>query len=362
MFSLFKCAVAILLYIITFYIYGFTFLESVRIKQQLCESVVCGLLVYFTIFQFYFVFFSIVVPLPFNIFSIIWFVINLVMTLLGIRKCHFLILEDIRKMIKEVKLFVLKHPVIAILLIVIMGISYVRIVLRPVVEIDPSNYLRIMNTTLYRNRIFLSGDAIPVKEIMRAFYYQFTTISSVLRIKPILVCFYVSRSIGFIGTNMVSYLIGKVIYKKNITDNVCFIMIFQILCYLWFSVYCTNFYTRRLYEAKGYCQYIICPFMFYFWIKLNSSKKYSDLSQWSLMFLCAIASIPVSASSLLLTPVGIICGGLLSLAYGWDIQSIDDKETIIKYSTISVIPNAIYLLIYLMSITGYLSIFPNVIV
>lgn len=359
MFALFKCYLSIAVYFVIFYIYGYTFLKLIKRTYSMCEAVLSGFFIYFSFFQLYFLVGSFLY-FRFDVFSVGWFAIQFMCSILLFLKMKKKIIRSIVETYLFIKDWIIGHPIIAFVSFAIILFSYVRIVTRPLVAPDPSTYIGNMNLMLYRNRLFIAGYAIDPKEIMRGYYYQFASLSYIIGVKPIAVCFYVARTVGFISANLVSYLLGKVIFSDNHVKIIYFLTAFQIICYIWFSAYCTDFYTRRIYEAKGYCQYIVCPFMVYFWIILNQKKKVCDISAWALMFLCAVASIPISASTLMVTPVSVLFGFVATFSANYKEMEIKDKIRLLGYSILSALPNLAYILYFAATSKGFISLYPLV--
>lgn len=348
MFEILKCTMMIGIYLVLYAGLGHLMGYFIKYKLSLPESIVIGFFGYFALFQL------IALPLillkqPLTLLIGIW---SAVLVCLLVLFGYVLYKEKIfvkRKDAKRSKKPSLKKADIICLMMLgafVLFLCYFTVI-QNYWGWDTAFYIGTVNTTVDSNTMYLingeSGKAehiIPMRYALSTFYMNSAVACKITGISAVMFQKYVISTLCVVLYQMILYLIGKRLFKGEIKRAVLFAIMAGMLNFFFVSEYTTShFLLFRAYEAKAYCANVVIPAVFLIILMLHEEIEKKE--NWLLLFWVMTASVPVSMSSILIVPVlaGVaLLGELL----------ITKKVKIIKYGIVCMIPNGIYLVVYLL--------------
>lgn len=346
MIRILKCVVAFIIYLIIFNLYG-TFI-SYRLKWKITqiEKIVWGFCAYFLLFEVVYLPF-VLLKIKFGLLAKTWLAVLMItivlMVVIGIRQNDKFI--TIPKIFFEMKKVWLYYVIFFVL-----GLEVGFIMLQGYVGWDTAYYIGEMNETLYTDTMYLYNgntgyieNILPLRYALSGFYMQFTVCSKWLSIEPIVVSYYLVRLMCFFLACVIVYLIGMELFSQNSKKSIVMTLVWGVVNMFWYTVHATPLFMMvRSYEAKGYCANVVLPLVFYCLLRLfrDGEKKTQN---WQMLFLIAISSITISMSALMTVPIMIGVGIVALLVVKWD-------KHILFNGFVCMLPNIIYLIVYLMSV------------
>lgn len=217
---------------------------------------------------------------------------------------------------------------------------------------DTAYYIGMVSTTLERNSMYIydgmSGvkvAALPFRYILSLFYIYFAVICKVFGISAIACFRYIVAPMCIMFADLIIYLIGRKLFG-NIIKAETFTLFFILLNFFWVSGFSNSrFLLSRGYEAKGFCANVVIPLIWLFGLEILQRGKADRVNAWRMMFILGLACVPISMSSLLIAPIMIFCVTVTCVLLDRDIKAI-------KYGIVCVIPNAVYAIVYFLSLRG----------
>lgn len=343
MLQILGCILLLVIYFLLFFVFGYLANRIFRLKMDKLAMFLIGFFVYFGLFQ------VVALPLIFmkkslSVLTWIWCIL-LVCAFIGFVFQMGGILARERKKIfsRPARPGGLEWLVLGMvfLLVWFAAVQYTM-------SWDTAYYIGTVNTSVatdtmyqYNGTTGLMEYAIPFRYALSAFYMHSAVVCRIFHLPALMVQKYVVGSVCIILYAMLMYKMGKILFHKNETKCMLFIMLGLMMNFFFQSGYTTSqFLLMRSYEAKAYCGNVVIMALFcvsFHILKDSSNKKY-----WKILFLVAFASVPVSMSSILITPVMI---GILILT---DIILKKNFKSILR-GGICMLPNIAYLIVYYLS-------------
>ena len=227
---------------------------------------------------------------------------------------------------------------------------------RPYQGWDTSYYVGSMNEALKTDTIYqFNGDTgmresvLAPRYALSGFFMFYTVIASVCRIRPLLIAYYVVRPLGVILALLVIYRFGRTLFGRSERAALLLTGLFAVIQFAWVSIYKSSFFIERMYEAKGWCAYVLLPFtalaLYRLFLKRGRGRR-----EWFALALAALAAIPVSMSSLMLYPAAVFIGGAAMLPW------CEDRAAVIRRCLLLMVPNIITALVYVLMSKGVFTI------
>lgn len=343
------CILLVLLYLAIYQIWGQILCYVLKWKNNdILKVEFCGFFLYFGFFQ------MIALPLillkrSLSMLSYIWVALNILIIAL------FVFLIVTKRCIIKVKQLEDTSLVTRLLMIVafliVIGQAYYGAV-QFYTGWDTAYYLGTMNSAVYTNTMYQYDGStgrivsdINLRYALSTFFMNTAVVAKITGLHILTIQRYVVSSICVLMSNLIVYLIGKLIFSNDARKTSVLVILNVVFSYYLISEYSTSqFLLLRGYEAKGYCANVVIPATLYCMLRI---WKRESKANWKLLFLVAFASVPISMSAILIVPVLI---GLMLLAQV--IIKKNWKELI--YGFICVLPNILYLLLYFLYARGLL--------
>lgn len=222
-------------------------------------------------------------------------------------------------------------------------------------DIDARTYIGEVTTMLHTQRLrgveITSGWDINKIYLRRAFS-MFGTNSAVLcnifKLHPLIFCRTIRTSINILLLAGSTFEISRWIYRKTKAEiaNAAILTALSISLLFGFTntIYSTaTFVLHRSYEGKAYCSGTLILITIYLCIKLCNKEQ----THWFwLIFICMIAGISISSSSIFILPliVGCIVGAHILIYHKWVYAAM-------LFAALS--PNMLYLILMLSGFVGF---------
>ena len=224
--------------------------------------------------------------------------------------------------------------------------------LRPYQGWDTSFYIGSMNEAIKTDTLYrFTGDTglrestLSPRYALSGFFMFFTVIASVCRIHPLLIAFYAIRPLGVILAALTVRQIGLTLFKREEKPALLFTSLFLVIQLTWVTIYKTSFFVERMYEAKGWCAYVLLPFTALLLFRLFL-RKGRGRREWLLLAMTALAAIPVSMSSLVLYPALIFIGTAAMLPW------CEERGAAIRRGILLMLPNILAAFVYILMSKG----------
>lgn len=338
------CLLLAFFWICLFYLWGRAFLSIIRVKSNLANSVLFGYLLLQVIFQI------IYMPLyiqrsSYRNVAYIWLGVVFIFSILFL---YFLMARTPVHKEKRNKKEILG---ISIATALILGLAVFISLHVTYYGQDTVVYITEMNESYYRDSMWLQKGTLYFHSGMSSFF-QFFTISSLLTgIKPYYIALFMVRIIGVCLTSFVTYQIGSIVFPQK-GGTVCWssLVLAVLIPYLlmfWGSPYTAEFFYWRIYEAKGFCQFVLLPTGFSIFLAMFKGKV-ERKKLWKEQFLVGLASVSVSASSLTPYLFLLFVGTCSLLVY----DKFRNGWRTFAHVLLCAFPNIIYLTLYILDKNG----------
>lgn len=349
MFELIKCALMLGLYFVIFAAVGYLISYFIKFQVNLLEKVFLGFFGYFAMFQ--------LVALPcialkqsLTLLTTLWMIV------LGLVTVAVLVLlykeriakKEILNSAKKITLPKKKEWFYIFFGFVLLAFVCYFTAIQNYWGWDTAFYLGTVNNTLNTDTMYLyNGEngalvhTIDFRYALSTFYMNSAVFCKVTEISAVMFQKYVMGMLCVLFHGLILYLIGKRLYENKVEKAVVFATIAGLLNFFFVSEFTTaEFLLFRSYEAKGYCANVVIPSIIYALLTLH--KNLEKRENWKVLFLVMLASLPVSMSSILIAPMMVFIALAAELI-------VTKKRKIITYGIVCMIPNGIYLLIYLLN-------------
>lgn len=352
MLELIKTGLVLIAGMFLFYLFGQNYHFLIKKKANILTTIGMGFFVYFGMFQ--------LIALPcillkqsLTLLTILWGVVIGLMFLLGVyqlmkrKKCSMKPVEYLRKLIN---LFISEKAYILVVLLVI--VQCLMAASSTYVGWDTAYYIGNINTTLYTDTMYIyngtSGlpeGSMPFRYALSTFYMNTAVWCRYFDLEAIFVQKYVMTVIGQLLTCLFAYLVLQklCLSKKKIAWGLCIYMMCNHMFSTTYSA--AGFLMERGYEAKAFCANLLVLAIFYGY--LNLRKDVTGKSSWIDFFTIMAATIPVSMSAIVAMPVQAVV--LIALLF-FEHPSF----RVVRNGVICLIPNGIYLILYLLHAIGML--------
>lgn len=235
----------------------------------------------------------------------------------------------------------------------ILGLAFYISLHVPFYGADTVKYITTMNESLYRDSIWVTAGSLHFHFGMCSMFHMFTISSLLTGIRPYYISLFTIRTIGICMSSLIIYRTGRIIFGKNDQRYSWPALILSVIVpyflMFWGSMYTAEFFYWRINEAKGFCQFILLPLGFSVFLsmfKKNTNRK----TLWKQQLLVGIAAVPVSSSAL--TPYMFLV--FLSTVALLIFDKLQNGWKTIGYAVICVLPNVIYLIVYILEKTKIL--------
>lgn len=322
-----------------FYLWGRGFLTLIKAEQGLASSIAFGYLVLQFLYQ--------IIYLPFyftrgsyRALTYTWLSIVLVFSV-------FLIVFLQKKRTKrrlEVKLF--EKVGICLAAVLVFALAWFISLHVPFYGQDTRVYISKMNESIYRDSIWINEGELHFHYGMCSMFQFFTTPSLFTGIKPYYISLFTVRIVGVSLFSLIAYRTGKALFQKGIEfcwSAVALSVLAPYLLMFWGSNYTAEFFYWRIYEAKGFGQFILFPIAFSVFLEMfrqNTDRKVL----WKKQMLVGLSAVAVSASSLTPYIFFLLMGTLALLIY----DKLKNGWKTVGCSIACALPNLIYLVVYIL--------------
>ena len=355
--ELIVCLLIVIALLLIFAVWGEALCVLFKIRAALSEATVLGMLGVMTVFQA--VYLPIVLRLrPFHELRAASLAVLGVLTLAAVLVVLFgrsRLVSDKQEGIFAQLMSRDMRPALAVFaVLVVFLIAFTAF--RPYQGWDTSYYVGSMNEALKTDTIYqFNGDTgmresvLAPRYALSGFFMFYAVIASVCRIKPLLIAYYSIRPLGVILALLVIYRFGRTLFGRSERAALLVTGLFSVIQLTWVSIYKSSFFIERMYEAKGWCAYVLLPFtamtLYRLFIKKGRGRR-----EWFALALAALAAIPVSMSSLMLYPAAVFIGGAAMLPW------CEDRGKVIRRCLLLMVPNIIIALVYVLMSKGVFTI------
>ena len=210
---------------------------------------------------------------------------------------------------------------------------------------DTVDYINRMNEFYYKDTMWITEGTLFFHYGMCSMFEFFTIPSLLTGIKPYYLSLFTVRIVGICLFSLITYRMGFIVFKKESQSfswaALALSVITPYLLMFWGSMYTAEFFYWRIYEAKGFCQFVLL--LIGFSVFLEMFRKDSDRKTlWKEQLIVGLAAVPVSASSLTSYLFLLLMGVLSILAF----DRLKKGLVTIRSSMICALPNVIYLAAY----------------
>lgn len=350
MLELLQCGIVLVICFCLFYVFGKTFCEFFSVKKELFKTITIGFFLYYGCFQ--------LIALPcillkqsLTLLTILWSIVLVIMIVFVVYKkikqhdANKLSIDKIKK-----KIIICWESKIYIVVLVLIVYQCLFAMFSTYIGWDTAYYIGNINTSLYTDTMYIyngtSGvmeGALPLRYAMSGFYMNSAVWCRLFNVEAILMQRYIVTAIGQLETMMVVYLIAQKLFSTSKQIG-CFLIAYIGYNFLFITKYSSaSFLLERGYEAKSFCANLLILATIYGYLCLRENIK--DINNWRLFFVIVSSSIPISMSAILLIPV-LVVTLVLMLFY-------ENRQLIVlRNGIICLIPNIIYVLIYVLNVAG----------
>lgn len=340
------CFLIALAWMALFYLWGKGFLTAIKAETDLASSISFGYLLLQVIYQ--------AIYLPFYFFRGSYRMTVYIWLGIILAASAFLIFF-LRKQSTEnrKKISVLEKTGVCTASILILGLAIYISLHVPFYGQDTRTYINTMNESYYRDSMWVGSGKLSFHYGMSSMYQFFTIPSLITGVKPYYISLFTVRIVGICLYALILYRMGAVIFRTNEVGFSSSALLLSVIgsyfLMFWGSNYTAEFFYWRMYEAKGFCQFVLLPLGFTLFLELF--KKGADRKAiWKKQLLVGLSAVPVSASSLTAYLFLLFMGTAALLAF----DKLKKGWTSIGYTTMCAIPNILYLIIYMLEIRGYI--------
>lgn len=337
------------LYFVIFGAMGYLISYLIKFQTNILEKVFLGFLGYFSLFQF--------IALPcialkqsLTMLTTLWLIVLGVLTI-----CVLVLLYKERIAKKEI---VSRQKKIALpkkteWLYICAGLIFLVFVcyftaIQNYWGWDTAFYIGTVSTTLDTDTMYLYNGETGAMEYVVSFRYALSTFymnsavfCKITGISAVMFQKYVMGILCVVMQGLILYLTGKRIFENKLEKAVLFAVTAGVLNFFFVSEFSTaQFLLFRSYEAKGYCANVVIPAVFLALLTLHQNVNKKE--NWKVLFLVMMASVPVSMSAILIVPMMVFA----ALAAEFIVTK---NRKVITCGIVCMIPNGIYLIIYLLS-------------
>lgn len=323
--QLIKCVVCLMLFIIIFSIWGYSFSHILKLNaKHLPMQMLVGFFACFIVFEI------VILPVVFWHNSLkmavgLVLVVTIVLTALMLWKDKLNFLNNIK--------IIAVTPWLA-LAVCTVGVMTIVAALQQYMGYDTTYYVGEVNAFLYYGE-FWTRDAfvgmaetsvIPLHYALSCFYPICAVFSFLFQVDARIMMMFTVRALCVLLFACVSYSWGFVLFckrgktdtssiKEKETEMICqrngslFTTLSAVLCIFLMDNHSSSFMMMvRGYESKGYCAAVVAPMCTYALVML--CRDLESVSNWRLLGLIAWASMPIAMSSMAVIPVAIGVVGL----------------------------------------------------
>lgn len=338
----------IVIFLGMFSFFGYTASCVIKRKSTLAENLVLGFFTYFFLFQ--------LAALPLillkqslTLLIAIWLG---VVTIVGILSCIVLLYRNIRKKTNRSRNKIQKKHIFCYLAMgaVVLFFCYFTAI-QNYWGWDTAFYIGTISTTVDTNTMYLiNGEngmaetVLPLRYALSGFYMNSAVFCKITGIEAIIFQKYVMGTLCVLLYFCVMYLLGQALFDNKLAQTTGFIWVAGMINLFFISEYTTSqFLLLRAYEAKAYCGNVVLPACI--WMLVMLHKNLEERANWKAMFLILSASVAVSMSSILIVPAMFVIA--------WLAEMIAAKnKKIIVCGILCLIPNIVYLVMYLLHTLG----------
>lgn len=194
----------------------------------------------------------------------------------------------------------------------------------------------------------LMRSTLDLRYALSSFYMNTAWISQLTGISALVLQKYVMGILCVLLTNAVAYSFAMEVFNGDKKKSAVLVTVTALLVICW-NVYDTSaqFLMYRNYEAKAYCANVVLPMVLFLLYRIWRDS--SGTANWAELFATALASVPVSMSSIVLVPalITVMLGAHMAVERQWD-------AAFIRRSIYCLLPNICYLLVYFSYTRGWL--------
>ena len=340
--------ILIFVHLFLFLLFGVNASKYFRLNLGGLETILVGFFIYFSLLQLVYLPFMFL-KVPFLFLVVAWCGVLGLLVLLSLvcsRREAFLSLRGIAEEVLTGKV----HLIVVAFIVVSFTMAYHALNVN--LGWDAAFYVGTINTTLITDTMFIfRGDtgrlstAIDMRYALSGGFYMNTAVwSKVLNVHPLPLQIYTVGSLGIILHSMITFMIGKKIFKTDINKSYLLMTVLLILNFLFITPFTSSsFLLHRSFESKSFAANVI--FFAVFYIALSLWKSHKPDKYWIMLFIISFASVPISMTSLAIVPfmvlVIILC------------EAITSKDwTVLVKGGASLVPNGVYLIMFLLFLQG----------
>lgn len=316
--------------------------------KHILEQFIVGSFVYFSIFHC-FAFPMTLYGAKLSTLSIVWIVVVCVIVICLIRHGNY------RKCFERWNLHLDQHEMLYLLIAVLLFLYIWNKSMYATggVGWDTSHYIGSIYNAVYTDTLYQYNGAEGTKlETLNlhfapcSFYMHSAVLCKIFQIHPLLVQRYTIGAVAVLLAMSIIYKMISLILKDRRKSLLAF-AVAELLMFYYYTSYTGPFFLmNRVVEAKAWCAMIIYPGLAWALLKLYQD---TEKKNWLYVFLIGFASVPISMSSLVGTPVMILAVTIVLMLR-------DKKWKHGLYGIACMVPNGVYCLMYLAFIYGMLRI------
>ena len=351
-FELIKTYLICALLMYCYFIIGIQSNKFFRLKNKGLYHIVCGIFVYYTVFEILYLPFFIM-KMSLTTLSIVWLVIlglDVIIATIVLRKA---ICAGINEIVGQLKCDNWEYVIISVAVFYIVMYCATRTFYY---GYDTAFYIGMVNSAIHYDRMLVHqsemGNVLRFLDFrygLSGFYMHTAVLCKMFNISAILMQKQGMTIINVMISYIIMFLIGRKVFKRDtryayLLTAVYFAMFFFFLSD--FSV--AQFLLYRAYEAKSYCCNIVIPALF---LEMYSAFRMKDISgyRWRRIAILATGSIPISMSSILIIPV-------IVMVFACSMAVVYKKLRYVLYGVGCSMANGIFLIVYYLNVIGKLSV------
>ena len=340
--------ILIFIHLFLFILLGVKVNRVLKLQLNGPETIMIGFFMYFALLQIVYLPF-LFLKAPFTYFMYTWCIILILLVILSLLYSG----KEVIFSIKSIGLEVLVgKKYLVIMAFIAVSFTALYHALNVNLGWDASFYVGTINTTLLTDTMFIfRGDsgrlssAIDMRYALSGGFYMNTAIwSRLFNVHPLPIQIYTVGSLGIILHSMITYMIGKKIFKADRDKPYMFMIFLLVLNFLFITPFTSSsFLLHRSFESKSFAANVIFFAVFYIALSLWRSEALNRY--WIMLFIISCASVPISMTSLAILPFMVL---VITIS-----EAITRKnwKLLIKGSA-SLVPNGIYMIMFLLFLQG----------
>lgn len=333
-----------------FFIMGVQVNGILKLNHKGLYHIVCGFFVYFILFEIFYLP-SFILKISVTALSICW------MTFLGLDMVISIVLfrKTLLPALKEMgNQFRCNSWACVIIAAIVFGCVMYCTTRTFYYGYDTAYYLGMVNSAVHYDRMLLydsemghKRDVLDLRYGLSGFYMHTAVMCRTFKISAIMMQKQGMTIINVLMSYCIIFLIGRKLFKKEVKYAYLFTAVYFFINLFFLSDFAVGtFLIYRAYEAKAYCCNVVIPAVLLVMYSMMRSRDIQGY-RWRQLGIYAMASIPVSMSSILIIPV-------MVMAFACSMAVIHRRFRYVLYGCLCSSVNMVSLIVYYLYVVGKL--------